>query len=246
MPPRTGPAPDTRTRIVEAAARLLGEDGPDAVTTRRVAEHAGVQAPAIYRLFGDKDGLLDAVAEHVLATYVSEKASVVESAAAEGVDPLEDLRAGWQQQVDFGLANPAVFRLLSDPDRGPGSPAAEAGRRVLAARVRRLAEAGRLRVGEARAVDLVHAAGTGAVLSLLASPPGRRDLGVADAMRDAVLAQVLTDAPVGGEGGADRGNGVVATAVAFRALVPRLDVLSTSERTLLREWLDRVVGSASV
>jgi AcrR family transcriptional regulator len=110
MPPRTAPAPDTRTRIVEAAARLLGEDGPDAVTTRRVAEHAGVQAPAIYRLFGDKDGLLDAVAEHVLATYVAAKASVVESAAADGVDPLEDLRAGWQQQVDFGLANPAVFR----------------------------------------------------------------------------------------------------------------------------------------
>ena len=44
--------------------------------------------------------------------------------------------------------------------------------------------------------------------------------------------------------GADRGDGVVATAVAFRALVPRLDVLSTAERTLLREWLDRVVGSA--
>src|ERR1700677_3669653 len=55
--------PDTKTRenLVEVAARLLREQGAAAVTTRAVALAAGVQAPAIYRLFGDKDGLLDAV-----------------------------------------------------------------------------------------------------------------------------------------------------------------------------------------
>ncbi|SDR99425.1 DNA-binding transcriptional regulator, AcrR family [Nocardioides scoriae] len=232
-------AADTRSRIVQAAARLLGELGHDGVTTRRVAEQAGVQPPAIYRLFGDKDGLLDAVAEHVLATYVAAKAAVVASAAADGTDPLEDLRTGWQAQIDFGLANPAVFRLLSDPDRGPASPAGAAGRRVLAARVHRVAQAGRLRVGEQRAVDLVHAAGTGAVLTLLASPPEARDLGVADAMLEAVLGHVLTDAPAPGDGGP------AATAVAFRALVPRLDVLSGPERALLLDWLDRVVDAAT-
>ena len=62
---------DARTRIVEVAARLLQEQGPAAGTTRGVAQGAGVQAPMIYRLFGDKDGLLDAVAEHVLAAYSS-------------------------------------------------------------------------------------------------------------------------------------------------------------------------------
>ncbi|WP_338419811.1 TetR family transcriptional regulator [Streptomyces klenkii] len=36
------------------------------MTTRAVAAAAGVQAPAIYRLFGDKDGLLEAVAEQRL------------------------------------------------------------------------------------------------------------------------------------------------------------------------------------
>ena len=51
----------TRARIVDVAARLLQTDGPAAVTTRAVAEGAGVQAPTIYRLFGDKEGLLDAV-----------------------------------------------------------------------------------------------------------------------------------------------------------------------------------------
>ncbi|ROR91007.1 TetR/AcrR family transcriptional regulator [Nocardioides aurantiacus] len=238
MPSRTTTSSDVRSRIIDAAARLLSE-GPDAVTTRRVAEHAGVQAPAIYRLFGDKDGLLDAVAEYVLATYVASKASVVESAAVQDVDPLGDLRAGWDAQIHFGLTNPAVFRLLSDPDRGPSSPAAEAGRRVLAARIRRLAEAGRLRVSERRATDLVHTAGTGAVLTLLATPPEERDPGLADAMLEAVLTQVLTDAPAADD------SGVMATTVNFRALVPRLDALSQPERRLLLEWLDRVLETGA-
>jgi AcrR family transcriptional regulator len=47
----------------EALAVLLGlVAGRRAVTTRAVAAGAGVQAPTIYRLFGDKDGLLDALA----------------------------------------------------------------------------------------------------------------------------------------------------------------------------------------
>ncbi len=45
---------DTRTKLVDVAARLLRDYGPAAVTTRGVAEAAGVQAPTIYRLFGDK------------------------------------------------------------------------------------------------------------------------------------------------------------------------------------------------
>jgi hypothetical protein len=38
-----------RARIIDAAARLLQEQGPAAVTTHGVAQAAGVQAPAIYR-----------------------------------------------------------------------------------------------------------------------------------------------------------------------------------------------------
>ncbi|MBQ1012875.1 TetR/AcrR family transcriptional regulator, partial [Micromonospora sp. M51] len=64
---------DVRAGIVAAATELLREKGANAVTTRAVAQAAGVQAPTIYRLFGDKDGLIDAVAEHVMASYVSGK-----------------------------------------------------------------------------------------------------------------------------------------------------------------------------
>lgn len=230
---------DTRSEITEVAARLLRERGPAAVTTRGVAEGAGVQAPTIYRLFGDKDGLLDAVAEHVMAGYVSAKAAVVDAASADDLDPLDDLRAGWETQIDFGVANPTIFRLLSDPDRVLHSPAAQSGKHVLESRVHRVAQAGRLRVTERRAVDLIQAAGIGAIQTLLATPPEHRDHGLADAMYEAVLRQILTDPPEHAD------DGVLATVVAFRAVAPQLDILSGAERRLLAEWLDRVIVAVS-
>ena len=230
---------DHRTSIVDAAARLLQEQGPAAVTTRGVAELAGVQAPTIYRLFGDKDGLLDAVAEHVMTTFVSAKAEIVEAAAASDVDPLEDLHSGWQSQIAFGLANPSLFRLLSDPDRVVGSPAARSGRRVLESRVHRVAETGRLRVSEERAVGMIQAAGIGTIQTLLATPSEQRDPGLSEASYEAVLGQILVDAPGLPEAGA------LTAAVALRAVAPELDMLSDSERRLLGEWLDRVVAGLS-
>lgn len=228
---------DTRSRIVDVAARLLREEGPAAVTTRGVAEGAGVQAPMIYRLFGDKDGLLEAVAEHVMATYVSAKAEDVKAASAADVDPLEDLRVGWGMQIDFGVANPALFRFLSDPDRVLHSPAARSGRHVLESRVQRVAVTGRLRVSEQRAVGLIQAAGIGAIQTLLSTPPDQRDPGLAEDMFQAVLGLILTDAPKRPQGGP------VAAAVALRAIAPQLDVLSEAERRLLTEWLDRAINT---
>lgn len=227
---------DNRERIVEAAAGLLRDVGPAAVTTRGVAQAAGVQAPAIYRLFGDKDGLLEAVAEHVMAAYVSAKAAVVEAASASDVDPLVDLRAGWTAQIEFGVANPAIFRLLSDPDRARDSPAARSGREVLRSRIHRVAAGGRLRVGEPHAVELVHAAGIGAIHVLLATPPERRDPQLADSMYDAVMGQILSDVPVRQAGA------VSALTVAFRAVSSELSTLSDGEQALLAEWLDREIA----
>lgn len=236
MPNRTSGRSDARAKIVDVAARLLREDGPTAVTTRRVAEAAGVQAPAIYRLFGDKDGLLEAVAEHVMAAHVSAKAAIVEAAAADDIDPLDDLRAGWRQQIEFGLANPDLFRLLSDPDRVAHSPAAQSGKRVLEARVHRIAAAGQLRVGEQCAVDLIQAAGIGVIQTLLSAPPAHRNPGLGDEMYEAVIRHILTDPPERPD------NSPQATAVAFRAIAPDLDSLSDAERHLLSEWLDRAIN----
>lgn len=219
---------------MEVAARLLREQGPAAVTTRAVAQAAGLQAPAIYRVFGDKDGLLDAVAEYVYASHVAEKAG--KALATDGADPIADLRTGWDTHIGFGLANPALYVLLVDPGRSARSPASAAGLDVLRGRVHRIAGMGRLRVPERRAVELIHAAGTGAVLTLLAMPPQERDPGLTDAMYDTVTRSILTDVPV------LAGDGPAAAAVAFRTVVPELSALTGAERALLSEWLDRATA----
>lgn len=224
---------ETRANLVQVTAQLLREQGPTAVTTRAVAQAAGVQPPTIYRLFGDKDGLLDAVAEDVFAAYVARKTLVEDSG-----DPLADLRAGWDTHIGFGLANAALFGLIADPGRATRrSSATAAGLDVLRARVHRVAATGRLRVAERRAVELIHAAGIGAVLTLLAMPPQDRDLDLAGAMYDAVLQSILTDVPALAE------DTTIAAAVAFRTVVPNLPKLTDEERALLSQWLDRATNS---
>ena len=108
---------------------------------------------------------------------------------------------------------------------------------MLESRVHRLATAGRLRVSEPRAVDLIQAAGIGTIQTLLSTPAGQHDPGLADAMFQSVL-EHITDRPE-----KTRQDGPKASAVAFRAIAPQLDMLSESERLLLTEWLDRAISS---
>jgi AcrR family transcriptional regulator len=223
-------ADGNRERIVAAATRLLADGGADAVSTRAVSAAAGVQPPAIYRLFGDKQGLLDAVVAHGFTTYLADK-----TAAESTGDPVEDFRAGWDLHFDLGLANPALYLLIYGQQRpGAFSSAALAAFDVLAGHIRRIAEAGRLCIPEDRAVALVRAAGSGATLALIATPEDRRDPELSHAAREAVLAAITTDTPAVPE------PGTAAAAIALRAALPQTDALTASESALMREWLDRI------
>ncbi|GAB2941713.1 TetR/AcrR family transcriptional regulator [Nonomuraea fastidiosa] len=215
----------TRERIVTTAARLLTEQGPAAVTTRRVAQEAGLQPPALYRFFPDKDALLDAAVEHVFAEHVARK-----RATAPTGDPVADLRAGWDTQIGFGLDHPHVFSLLLARPRD--TPAQAEGLRMLAELVHRIAVAGRLKVSEERAVNLIHAAGIGTVHTLLTLPPDQKDPRLADAAFDAVARAILTDDTAPAEDPA-------AVIAAFRTLLPSLPTLTRAEAALLDEWLRR-------
>ena len=230
------PRDRTRAQLVEVAAELLATQGPDAVTTRSVALAAGVQAPTIYRLFGDKRGLLDAVVQHGFASYLTRKPPIGTDA-----DPVEGLRAGWELHVGFGLANPELFRLMHTAPHTPHTPdgraAAAGGAEVLQARVHRVAEAGRLRVTERRAVDLIRAAGTGVVFTLIDQTEGERDDTLADTAWESVCAAILTDASAAAI------TGPAAAAVTLRAALPVLTALTAAERALLGDWLDRIAES---
>jgi AcrR family transcriptional regulator len=224
-----------RERIIEAALHLLAEGGEEAVSTRAASAAAGVQPPTIYRYFGDKQGLLDAVAAHGLHAYLATKSAVPLSD-----DPVADLRRGWDLHVELGLARPALYRLMYGRMRADStaSPAARAAADILAGHIRRIAEAGRLRVPEALAATLVHAAGSGTTLALIATPEDQRDPALSATAREAVLAAITTDEPV------DRRPGPVTAAVALRAALPRVEELTPAEKALLGEWLERVTASA--
>lgn len=92
---------------------------------------------------------------------------------------------------------------------------------------------------ESRAVNLIHAAGMGAVLSILSMPAALQDVGLGDAMYDAVLDAILTSAPVLPVAQS------TASVVAFWAVVPDLPSLSDAERALMTQWLDRAIDAAS-
>lgn len=218
---------DVRLRILAVTSKLIAEGGAEAATTRAVAQAAEVQAPTIYRLFGDKAGLLNAVAEQTLANFVAEKAR-----RTSDVDPLIELRHAWDDYIAFHLANPAVFRLTTSRPTEP-SKAETSGLAVLAERVRRVAAAGRLRVTEEQAVDLIHAMGTGALFTMLNKPAEKRE-SLSQAARDAVFSAVITDvAP-------DYGPSPAGAASALRARLDETVDLSPGERGLLDEWLERI------
>lgn len=54
---------ETRQSILDAAAELIGERGYRATTTRAIAERAGVNEVTLFRHFGNKKGLLEALCE---------------------------------------------------------------------------------------------------------------------------------------------------------------------------------------
>ena len=59
----------TRAVIRDEALRLFAEHGPDAVTVRQIAAAAGASPGLVVHHFGSKDGLLEAVDQHVLALF---------------------------------------------------------------------------------------------------------------------------------------------------------------------------------
>ncbi|MFG3245087.1 TetR/AcrR family transcriptional regulator [Streptomyces sp. NPDC048187] len=219
----------TRQRVIEAAIGLLTRGGRDAVTTRAVAEAAGLQPPAIYRLFGDKDGLLDAVAEYGFAAFLATK-----HVDPDPPDLIEDLRDGWDLAIEFGLANPALFTLMYTEPAREESAAFKAGLEILMGRMRRLAAGGLLRVDEELAAQVVHATARGAVLTWLSLPEKRRDPALFTTLRESMVAAVTNERP------AVRDSGPAGAARALRAALPGQAALSDAEQRLLSEWLKRL------
>lgn len=225
----------SRAHILAAALSLLTADGRDAVTTRAVALAAGVQPPVLYRLFGDKDALLGALAEYGFAQYLSQKQSLPLND-----DPVEALRAGWDLHLNFGLSQPALYHLMyvdpkpDDAEADVDVAAAGASFAMLRRHIRNVATVGRLRVNEERAASYFHAACLGTVLTLLRMPHDKRDMTLSHMAREAALAAIIAVEPVSLDLDSTK------AAIALRAVLGDAGALSRAERALLIEWLDRL------
>ncbi|MFI8790401.1 TetR/AcrR family transcriptional regulator [Streptomyces sp. NPDC055105] len=223
-----------RHRIVEAAVELLENGGPDAVSTRAVAAAAGMQPPAIYRLFGDKEGLLEAVAEHGYAQFLESKRAQLDP---EPQGAVEDLRRGWDTVVEFGISRPELFAVMNRATSRGADMAHRAGLEILHGRVRRLAAGGWLRVDEELAAQIIQATGRGAVTTWHSTPAERRNPALLTALREAMVSATTRAEPTL----PTEEPGATAAARALRAALPDdADVLSDAEQHLLREWLTRL------
>ncbi|GAA4074457.1 TetR/AcrR family transcriptional regulator [Actinomadura miaoliensis] len=225
---------DTRERILHAAAALLAESGSEPVSTRAICQAAGVGAPTLYHHFGDKRGLLEAVAAHGFETYVAEKRAMLIPA-----DPLKRLRDGWDLHVEFGLKNPALYVVMyGSAPSGHRSAAARESERLLLEIVTGIARAGRLTVPPEVAARMVHAAGVGVVLTLINDPDAAGG-DLSSRTREAMIAAITT---------AEESTGsrpLAAQAMALRAELAAAsadDPLSPAERALLAEWLERLAA----
>lgn len=113
MPETTGlraaGAERTRRNILDATRRHLVEAGFHRLSLERVAADAGVTRVTVYRRFGSKLGLLDAVAEDV-----ADRALVVVRMrrAAETPDPVAAFRAMVAELCRFWSVDPVVLRRL--------------------------------------------------------------------------------------------------------------------------------------
>lgn len=81
----------TREQLLDAAAQLVGEVGWGAVTTRLVAERAGVNAALVHYHFSSVPDLLSAAALRFAERILTEAADVLRSAEpAKGLDRMLD------------------------------------------------------------------------------------------------------------------------------------------------------------
>ncbi|WP_420365870.1 TetR/AcrR family transcriptional regulator [Curtobacterium sp. L3-7] len=225
-----------RNALLRAAEEQLIAAPDGDIATRAVCEAVGVTQPVLYRLFGDKRGLLDALADAGLQRYAARKAELEVSD-----DPSADLRRGWDDHLAFAREHAALYRLMFAPRPWASSSARDGVTALLERTLTRCAAAGVLRVDVGVAATMLLAANVGLALDRM-DTNGRDDSDdVADALRNAVLDAVLLGSSSGDQHDVD--------AASRRQLRARLEAggstaLLPEESALMRLWLDRLDSEA--
>lgn len=100
--------------VIRATTDLLEDEGMSSVTIRAVAARAGVAPMSVYNHFGDKQGLLAAVAEEHFAILARDLAGLTDA------DPRRRLREAGMAVHDLMTAYPRSYDLMWVTSPGPG------------------------------------------------------------------------------------------------------------------------------
>ena len=140
-----------RAEILEAAERVFVEQGYEGATIRRIADEVGLSSTALYMHFRDKAQILD----EICSGHFRALNAINESLLAASLDPVVCVRRMLEGYIAFAYAHPNTYRLVFCTAAGETEAYGEAGEaQAIGARtyelfsegVRRVAEAGRLRV----------------------------------------------------------------------------------------------------
>ncbi|WP_211352485.1 TetR/AcrR family transcriptional regulator [Nocardioides albertanoniae] len=208
-------------RLIDAAADLIAAAPGEDFSLRAVCDAVGVKMPTLYHFFGSKQGLIDAVVERGFDLYLGEKSAMEASG-----DPIQDIRAGWDAHVAFGLANPGFYTLMYGKVRPGHSPEAQSrASEILLSLTTRAADHGRLAVTPEQAAAHVLVANIGVTLRQIVMAAADPDLSAA--VREGTLAAIT------GTGAQPR----TPLAAAIEVAAANPDVLGKAETQLLVEWL---------
>jgi AcrR family transcriptional regulator len=154
---------ETRTAILDAAGALLADEGPEALTVRRIAQRAGCSTMGLYTHFGGKEGVVEELFVEGFRRL---------TAAIDGVrttdDPLDDLGRSCAAYRRFALANRTHYAVMfarAVPDFEPRPEAKLVASRSLGAlerRIQRCLDAGAIDPGHGPAADVAFVVWAGA------------------------------------------------------------------------------------
>jgi AcrR family transcriptional regulator len=235
-----------RSRIIETAAGLLAQSADVDVSTRAICDAAGVTAPTLYHHFGDKDGLLAAVVDFGWAAFLENKLAV---AAVVHDHVADDIRAGWDNHLEFARENPSFYKLMWSPAVAASSSAVREAYQMLYDRLELGAGRGQLRLSVQAASRIVLSATTGAALSLISQPDLYGDGTFATQLREAVIVWVTV--PQGAPSSTHDSERETEPAIASAAatLSSRLTAedtpLTGPEMALMQQWLTTLADAPS-
>lgn len=109
------PAAERRQKIVDATLRLVAYDGIEGATTAKIAAAAGVSEGTLYRLFGNKRGILIAALDEVHDHFLEMLASCRHPDPVERLKELGTLHTGSMvsSRIDYYIG--PLFAFITAP-----------------------------------------------------------------------------------------------------------------------------------